>query len=96
MLTPSFWATSRALTNCLMGRTSATAPIAATWRSTPLTRGIRRSFEPAVVMIFIYGTPDIGVKSQADEAKTGLEITEPSSAEQLCAQVMETTGAYLD
>jgi hypothetical protein len=47
-------------------------------------------------MIFIYGTPDIGVKSQADEAKTGLEITEPSSAEQLCAQVMETTGAYLD
>ena len=61
-----------------------------------MTRGIRRSFEPAVVMIFIYGTPDIGVKSQADEAKTGLEITEPSSAEQLCAQVMETTGAYLD
>ena len=81
MLTPSFWATSRALTNCLMGCTSATAPTAATWRSTPLTREIRRSFEPAVVMFLIYGTRAAGVKSQTVEVKTGLEITEPGCGE---------------
>jgi hypothetical protein len=43
-----------------------------------LTRGIRRSFEPAVVMILIYGNHDLGVKSQNDEVKMGLQITEPS------------------
>lgn len=77
MLTPNFWATSRAFTNCLIGRTSATALPAPT-RSTPLTRGIERSFEPAVVMILIYGNHDVQVKSQTDEVKAGLEITQPS------------------
>ena len=63
MLTPSFLATSRALTSCLIGRNSTAAPMAVLCKSTPLSRGITLSFEPTLGMILIYSTRGVGGKS---------------------------------
>ena len=62
-VTPSFLATSRALRSCLIGRSSIVAAAAVPYTSTPLTRGITRSFEPTLGMILIYGMNGTGGKS---------------------------------
>jgi len=60
-----------------MGRTSATAATAVPWKSAPLTRGVKYC-EPTLGMIHIYGTNDVGVKSQADDnQERERKITEP-------------------
>lgn len=93
MLTPSFFATSPAFTNCRMGRTSAIAPATLPWNSTPLTRGIRCSFKTAVDMILIYGTDERGVKTQT-HCIIRMEIR--GTVQGRSSSVIGTANAYLD
>jgi hypothetical protein len=82
MLTPSFLATSRALTSCLIGRSSTAAPTAVPYKSTPLTRGITWSFEPTLGMILIYGMDGVGGKShreKADRKRLGMKCSSPGA-----------------